>query len=250
MSLSAAMPDQTGSPNTVQQRGGGLSDSLSSAFQFGACYDIDPTIKIGATYTTSTPLRFQKLFDFDRNGSYDDFAVDLPAELGIGVSKKWNAWQFSVDVKQIYWSAANGFKHLLWKDQTVVGLGVAYEWIPNKLVVRGGYNYSPSVVSDRSDLSAQNGFNSISSGQFFDSNVSFFNLAGFGPAAAGQHSFTLGAGYKITPNLNFDFGAQYLLQNTVTQTGKTSLAGPNDTNALYSARNSGVIVSTALTWSL
>jgi long-chain fatty acid transport protein len=250
LSLSAMLPDASGSPSTISQRGGGFSDTFSAGFQVGGSYDVTPTTVLGLSYTSSVPLTFKRIFDFDRNGTYDDFNFELPSELGVGVASRHGDFTFSTDVKQIFWSTTEGFGDMGWKDQTVLAMGIVYEWLPKKSSLRMGYNYSPSVVGDKHDLSVSNGFYSFGSGQYLDSNIAFFNLVGFGPALVEGQSLTIGADYRFSPFLKLDLAAEFILSDTVYHSGKTSLAGPDDTDAVYGAKNEGVIVAAALTWSL
>jgi len=250
LNVSAMLPDGTGAPSTIQQRGGGFSDTFSAGFQVGGSYDVSPTTVLGLTYTTGVPLTFKRVFDFDRNGTYDDFNLELPPELGAGISTRFGAVTFSTDVKQIFWSATQGFGTLGWKDQTVLAMGLVYDWIPETASLRMGYNYSPSVIGDKTNLSAANGYYEFGSGQYLDSNISFFNLVGFGPAMVAGQSFTLGLDYKLNDIVRLDLAAEFILPDTVSHSGKTSLAGPDDTDAVYSARNSGLLVSAALSWRL
>ncbi len=250
LSLSAMLPDGTGNPSTIQQRGGGFSDTFSAGFQVGGSYDVNPTTVLGVSYTSSVPLTFKRIFDFDRNGTYDDFNFELPSELGVGISSQHGDFTFSTDVKQIFWSETQGFGAMGWKDQTVLAMGVVHDWLPGTSSWRMGYNYSPSVVGDKMDLSASNGYYAFGSGQYLDSSIAFFNLVGFGPALVAGQSFTLGADYRFSPFFKLDLAAEFILPDTVSHSGKTSLAGPDDTDAVYSAKNEGLIVSAALTWAL
>lgn len=248
LNFSAWLPDSTGNPTTAQQRGGGLSESIGASIQVGGAYQLGENTTAGLTYQTSSPLSFAKVFDFDRNGTYDDFELELPAELGIGFTHRIDQLTLSLDGKQIYWSTAKGFKNLRWNDQSVIALGAKYDVIPNKFYVSAGYSFAPSVISNRSDLNASNGFFNLGGGQYFDSNIAYFDVIGFGPAVVGGKSFTLGAGYAITESLNADLAFEYLVPNTVTQSGKTSLAGANDTDAVFSAKSAGYILSSSIGW--
>jgi len=250
LNLSAMLPDGTGAPSTIQQRGGGFSDTFSAGFQVGGSYDVNATTTLGLTYTSAVPLTFKRVFDFDRNGTYDDFSLSLPSELGVGVATRVGDLTFSTDVKQIFWSETQGFGTLGWKDQTVLAMGVVYDWIPNTAALRMGYNYSPSVIGDKTNLSAANGYYEFGSGQYLDSNISFFNLVGFGPAMVAGQSFTLGLDYKLNEIVSLDLAAEFILPDTVSHSGKTSLGTADDTDAVYSAKNSGLLVSAALNWRL
>lgn len=246
MNFSALLPDATGDPDTVQQRGGGLSDSISLGIQGGIGYEINQYVSLGATYQGPTAAEFKRLFDFDRNGTYDDITFELPAELGVGVAADLEAWDLSADVKQIFWSNAKGFKELKWKDQTVFALGAQYR-VDGNLDLRIGYNYAPSVIGNTSSLGAANGMSQFGTGQFFDSNLAFFNTVGLG-GVVGEQSVTLGAGYRVNDAFRVDGALQFGLGNTVTQSGKTTLATPDDTEASYTTKAETLITTVAATW--
>lgn len=245
LNFAAHMPDTTGSFSTIQQRSGGLSDGVQVGFQGGASYDVSDYVRLGATYQTPVKFNFKNAFDFDRNGTYDSIKFDLPAELGVGISVGPETLKFSFDAKQIYWSQAQGFKQLNWNDQTVLSLGVQHQ-TTKKLILRAGYNYAPSVLGDTSSLSALNGTSQFGTGEFYDSNLAFFNVVGLGPAI-GEQTITAGLEYAFTPKLSFGASVAYGLSNTVKQSGLTSLASGNDTEATYETEASTVISTFALT---
>jgi len=256
LNFAAQFPDATGDPNTAQQRGGGIGESFSAGFQVGTSYDFFDSFTLGATYQSSIPFSYKRVFDFDRNGTYDDFDLTMPQELGIGVSETYKKWEFSADIKRIYWSSADGFKQLRWEDQTVYAAGAEYTAIPDKLFFRLGANYSPPVVKNRSDLSVSNGTFPLSSGTFLDSNIAYFDTVGLGPVIAGE-SITLGGGYRITEHLELNVSLEVLMQRSITQSGKATFNVPGDTDstdnfdntdASYKVTNKGYILSAAMSW--
>lgn len=247
LSFGAVLPDQTGNPSTAQQRGSGLSDALSGGIQGGITYDINPNWTVGATYQTPVMLSFRRAFDFDRDGSYDDLKVELPSELGVGVATRWDRLHLSFDIKQIYWSNAKLFKDLFWRDQTVVSLGGQYQ-LTDQWVLRAGYSYAPSVIENKDNLTIANGTSSFGGAQFLDSSIAFFNMVGLG-GVVGESTITVGAGYSFTPKFKVDLSLAYGLENKVSQSGKTTLAAPDDTDATYAAKVNTFITAVALVWS-
>ncbi len=246
MSFSAWMPDASGAPATNAQRGGGTSEAISTGLQWGISYDINSAWRVGGTYQSPIGTEFKKLFDFDRNGTYDDITFELPAELGIGIAGKFLGFDLSVDTKQIFWSNAKGFNSLNWKDQTVVALGAQYQ-ATQALSLRVGYNYAPSVVSNTSGLSVGNGTSQFGTGTFLDSNIAFFNTVGLG-GIVGEQSITMGAAYQFNPDFKLDGAVQFGVGNTVTQSGKTTVGAYDDTNATYSTKVDSVITTIAGIW--
>ncbi|MGE4169878.1 MAG: OmpP1/FadL family transporter [Candidatus Margulisiibacteriota bacterium] len=246
LNFAAQMPDQTGAPETTQQRSGGLSDSLSVGYQIGGSYQLNDAVILGASYLSPVALNFKQIFDFDRNGTYDNLELELPAEVGIGVSATLGKWRLTSDIKQIFWSQAKGFKNLLWRDQTALALGAQYD-VSNSLALRFGYNYAPSVIPNKSNLSATNGGYSFGGAQFLDSNIAFFNTAGMG-AVIGEHILTTGLGMSFNKRLSLDASVAYVLSNTITQSGKTSFGAPDNTDVSYSTRSSALFTSLALSW--
>lgn len=244
LSFGASLPDQTGNPSTTQQRGSGIADALSGGIQGGISYDINDNITLGATYQTPVTLAFRRAFDFDRNGVYDDITIELPAELGVGVDTTFDRFHVALDVKQIYWSKAKFFKSLNWRNQTVVALGTQYQ-ANDQWVLRLGYNYARSMIKDGNNLNALNGTTNLGGAEFFDSTIAFFNLVGLG-GVIGEQTITAGTAYAFTPHFKLDVSAAYGLPKTITQTGKTSLAGANDTDATYTAKVSTFITTAAL----
>lgn len=247
LDLAGILPSDILDVDTYKQRGGGVAESFAIGYQLGASYEACKYATVGITYQSDMAYKFQRAFDFNRDDTYDDFNVTMPKELGVGVSSKLGKWELSADIKQIYWSEAEGFKQFRLDDQTVYGVGAQYTVIPNKFKLRFGYNYSPSALKNRKDLSIANGTMTLGNGTFLDSNIAFFDMVGLGPIIAGE-SITLGAGYSLTKNLVLNGSIEYVVARSITQSGKATAVSADDTSVSYKSTSKGAIVSTSISW--
>jgi long-chain fatty acid transport protein len=128
-------------------------------------------------------------------GSALSNTVSTPAEIGIGASYKINKHILGLDVKQIQWSDAEGYKDFKWEDQTVLALG--YEFATTSWAVRAGYNYGKNPIKEQATTSAD----------ATSSVINMFNLLGF-PAIVESH-FTIGGSYSFSKTTSLDLAYVY-----------------------------------------
>jgi len=119
--------------------------------------------------------------------------LDQPSEIGAGISYSWGAHSIALDIKQINWSDAAGYKDFGWDDQTVFAIG--YQYTQAKWTFRLGYNHatSPVIELDGTTLAG--------------AAMNMFNLLGF-PATAEDH-YTVGASYAISDSSAIDLALVY-----------------------------------------
>lgn len=200
----------------------------------GATYRVNPMITVGAAYTSPA------VFDY-RHGSADlnlsafglgrvryDVAVagiSHPQNVQAGLAfRPTPRWLLETDVTWHNWASFDHFTIRLrnpdnplapptvnlrqptqWRDQYVVALGTAYEVVPERFVVRGGYNYGRNPIPDRT----------------------------YSPAiqVPFEHHLTAGAGYRTGRHLELDASFVYALENKITYTNPNLPFGPHATDA-------------------
>ena len=194
-----------------EQRGGGASDAFGFGAQFGAGYSVTPEINLGAYYQTEVETEYEKVFDFNLDGSYDDLKLSQPAEYGVGIGYKKNGLALTADVKQILWSKSDGYDAFGWDDQTVYAVGTAYD-VNTALTLRAGYSHAESPINNQFSATTVSSANA----QFASANTAFFNMMGF-PAISEDH-ITAGLGYQFNDQIGVDLAYVYSPKETVTST--------------------------------
>jgi long-chain fatty acid transport protein len=228
------MSDECGRNFGLGVPGGTCPWDVVFGVKVGAMYRVTPTVTVGASYTS--PIDFnhrdgRMKLNFSNVGlgrvSYESQVdgVKWPQSVEGGI-----AWRptprllLGLDVAWHDWSAFEGVTITAknpsvagaprrvtipikaeWRDQWVVGAGIAYEVVPDVFTVRGGYNFGNNQVPDR-------------------------NLS---PAVCViyEHHVSAGVGYRPDRHLQLDLAFTYALENKVTYTNTGMPFGPNAVNA-------------------
>ncbi len=194
---------------------GGQSQDIGFGFSLGLALNFGDFIYGGLYYQSPVSMKYEKVFDSNGDGKYEDLKLEQPQEvaLGIGVAPL-NNLKVGFDVRWINWSDADGYKQFDWEDQIVYAIGLEFKPI-DSLALRAGWNYGKTPIRDKSNLDPMRPKNSIPNfdAKFSDFQVYWFNLVGF-PAIA-EHHLTLGLNWKITENFNIDVSYVYALKSDV-----------------------------------
>ncbi|MCW9026203.1 MAG: outer membrane protein transport protein [Thiovulaceae bacterium] len=201
----------------------GVSQDLAMGYNIGLSYFISD-LTIGLSYKSQIDMQYNGQL----SGASSDFAnfglfggsilsdtLSTPAEIGIGTSYKVKGHTIALDLKQIKWSDAKGYKDFMWENQTVIALG--YEYTTNLWALRLGYNYGDSPISEQ----ATNTSDATASA------INMFNLLGF-PAIVESH-FTIGGSYAFDKETSLDLAYTYAPEVTQTYSiAQFAGFGPNN----------------------
>ncbi len=198
--------------NTNKQLGGGPSSDIGTGFIVGAGYKIG-IFTVGLNYQSEVAMTYERVFDRDGNGLYDDQKLNQPAEYGIGIGVNFGSLRLGADWKQVKWSEADGYKDFGWDDQDVIAVGAEYK--SGRTTLRLGYNHGDSPIKDVDKIGAGWGSSDVQ--------LSFMNLVGF-PAIA-EDAYTVGLGYTFTGGFSLDFAYTYIPEATVTHKYGVSSSG-------------------------
>jgi len=207
LDMSAVLPTDPADFSTYHQRGGGMSDDFGYGAQLGAGYFVTPSISLGAYYQTEVTTEYENVFDFNMDGRYDNLKLSQPAEYGVGIGYKEGNIRASLDIKQILWSAADGYDAFGWDDQTVYSLGLEY-MTENKIALRAGYSHANSPL-DNGVFDAA----TVGGAPMRPQDVTYFNMMGF-PAISEDH-ITVGLGYQLNQQIGFDLAYVYSPKETL-----------------------------------
>jgi len=207
LDMSAVLPTDPADFSTYQQRGGGMSDDFGYGAQLGVAYSVNSNIALGAYYHTEVATEYEKVFDFNMDGRYDDLKLSQPAEYGVGIGYKMGKIRASLDVKEILWSSADGYDAFGWDDQTVYAVGVEY-MTDNKIALRAGYSHANSPLDDGMFEGA-----TVGGAPMRPQDITYFNMMGF-PAISEDH-MTMGLGYAFNDQIGIDLAYVYSPKETL-----------------------------------
>jgi len=195
----------------------GSSAAYGYGVQLGALYHKD-SMHYGLTYLSPIAADHKNVFDLDQDGSVDDFELEAPQQLGLGIAYEPNeSFLVEFNSKWINWSDASGYDDLDWDDQIVVAIGVEFKPI-DSLSLRLGYNYAESQIDSHKNFSGGSTVN-IQGKQVNTYGAETLRIIGF-PAAVEQH-VTVGLGYQVTPAVTVNLGYMHAFEESVTSTGTT-----------------------------
>ena len=208
---------QTTAVGSVTNRGKDTSRGIG--LKFGWTGQITPNLTMGATYQPKTNMsRFDKYKGlFAQQGQFD-----IPETFGFGVAfKASDKMTIAADVVQINYAdikslANNGDKFPAfagtklgadngsgfgWTNQTVLKLGMSYQYAPN-LLLRAGLNHAKNPLG---------------------TNQTFFNI--LAPATVENH-LTLGATWTLANKSELTVSYMHAFENKVTGVSTGQGAGP------------------------
>jgi long-chain fatty acid transport protein len=200
--------------------GSGESAGYGAGGQLGLIVKPLEQVSLGLTYTNAQSVKYEKVSDFDGDGTLDNLKLASPQKIGFGVSYSPLAnLLLETDVKWVNWSDADGYKDFDWGDQWVFNFGLQYKIIP-ALALRAGYNYGKNPVKKHSINGSQTV--TVQGKQMSSYYYESFRIVGF-PAIA-EHHITCGLGYDLTDKITMTAGYMHAFGNSITETG-TDITG-------------------------
>ena len=167
--------------------GNGMSDHIGTGFDLGLSYAINSNFTLGFNYQSKIDMEYKGVIknaaaNFGLTGFSDKLAQ--PSEMGLGASYENDLIKVNFNVKQIKWSAAEGYDKFKWADQTVMALGGEYKM--NQWALRYGVNMADAPIKDEA----------------LSGTIGALNALGF-PATSDSH-YALGFGHKRKSGFEFD----------------------------------------------
>lgn len=192
----------------------GSSAGYGYGVQLGALYHLD-SIHLGLTYLSPVAADHKNVYDLDQDGRKDDFELEAPQQLGLGIAYEPNSsFMVELNTKWINWSNATGYDDLDWDDQIAVAIGIQYKPIDD-LALRVGYNYAESQI----DGHTFDGDDTVNIQGKQVNAYGFESLRIIGFPAAVEHHVTVGLGYNITEFVTVNFGYMHAFKDSVKSTG-------------------------------
>ena len=194
--------------------GQGSSHDYSYGAQLGALWKLDK-VALGASYTLPQKADFERVYDFDEDGTWDDLTLEAPAKYGVGIAVlPTERVVVELDVKYIDWENAEGYDDFDWEGQWVYGAGIQVA-ATEKLTLRTGVNHGKSPVKEHNNWNPQ-GTTTVQGKQVSTFGYEMLRTVGF-PAVVETHA-SLGAGYKVTDDFTINVAYMHAFENTISET--------------------------------
>ena len=219
LDINYQMPTGATPPNpTYMTIGAGIAQDLAFGYNVGASFDFGTVgvdgLTLGAVYKSEIEMEYkqqlssatQPFVDYGIFPGAMDDKLAQPAEIGVGVSYKYEGSTIAFDYKQIKWGSAKGYKDFGWEDQDVYAVG--YEYAMDNWAVRAGFNYAKNPIKEWPDgTGAVNPADPATYAYAGGAALNMFNLLGF-PATVEQH-YTIGGTYGFTKAMSVDGAFTY-----------------------------------------
>ncbi len=202
--------------------GSGQGANFGVGVQVGAIIKPSQNWSFGLTYTSPQDIDYAKVADFDGNGAKDTLKLGSPHRLGLGVA--YEPWPNKLLVE------AN-LKWLNWSNATgYKDFDWRDQWVASagvqykpipKLALRLGYNYGRNPVASHDNFNGA-ALTTIQGKILPNYYYESFRIIGF-PAIV-EHHLTLGIGYDVTTRFSVNVGYMHAFANTMTEHG-ANLAG-------------------------
>jgi long-chain fatty acid transport protein len=203
--------------------------ALGVGFEPGVTYQASTDLSLGASYTSSKPITYKGVVDLSGNGTLDNLKLESPQQLAAGAAYQLvpGSLLLLTDIKWVNWSGAAGYKDFDWKNSWIYGVGLQYQALPKKLVLRAGYTYGNNPVN------AHNNFNGAGSptnvtevqGNYVNNYYyETFRIVGF-PAVVENH-VSFGFSYHFNGSSSVDIGYTHAFKSTISEQGTNVLGLP------------------------
>ena len=211
--------------------GAGIAQDLKFGYNIGAAYDFTAAgvdgLTLGAVYKSAIKMDYDQQLSSATTpfapffgGQIMGDKLEQPAEIGVGVSYKYEGSTIAFDYKQIKWADAEGYKDFGWENQDVYAVG--YEYAADNWAVRLGFNYAKNPIKEWPDGAGAVNPGDMTTWQYAGgAALNMFNLLGF-PAVVEQH-YAIGGSYAFSKMVSLD-GAFTFAPETKEEYGTGGLA--------------------------
>ena len=202
--------------------GSGTSTNYAFGAQLGVLYKPLDRLSIGATYVTPQKNTFDNVKDFNGDGRNDSLDLEAPQQAGLGVAYDILPNKLLVEIDGKWLNWANAAGYKDFDWEDQWVFGIGAQYrATDKLLLRAGYNYANNPVK------SHNGWNGLApksvQGKYMPTYYyETFRTIGF-PAVTKSH-ITLGLGYEFTPRFSVNVGYTYGFGESISGTG-TALNG-------------------------
>jgi len=195
----------------------GSSAGYGIGAQMGMIYRITDNLSFGLTYVSPMNIDHRNVIDFESDGSDDDLELESPQMVGAGLAYTFLENRLLVE---------GDVKWLNWADSNGYEefdwnnqwvFAIGAQYKPiSKLALRLGYNYGKSPVDEHDDFNGD-GLTSVQGHQLPTYYYETFRIIGL-PAIV-EHHLTAGIGYEFSPSFGLHLGYMHAFKKTIKEHG-------------------------------
>jgi long-chain fatty acid transport protein len=209
--------------------GSGSKNGLGLGAQPGLSFKASEQLAVGFAYVTPQAITYKGVTDLDGDGKPDNLELESPQQVkfGVGYQPVPGSLLIAWDLQWVNWGGAKGYKDFDWQDSWVFGLGVQFDAIPRRLVIRAGYSFGNNPVKTHNGWNGTGAPANVTNVQGkFVNNYYYETFRVIGFPAIVEHHVSLGLGYRLGDRSSLDVGYTHAFKNTITEQGTNLLGAP------------------------
>ena len=195
----------------------GSSTGYGFGVQLGAIYKPHNLISLGFTYLTPQTVKHAKVRDLDGNGSPDDLELEAPQQVGLGVAVDVIPNRLLIELNGKWVNWANAKGYSDFDWDNQYVFGLGAQYkITPQLALRAGYNYGKNPVKEH------NNFNGLAPKQVQGKTMPTYYYETFrtiGFPAVVEHHLTIGLGYEFSNRFGIHLGYTHAFSNRIRESG-------------------------------
>jgi long-chain fatty acid transport protein len=200
----------------------GSSNGYGFGVEIGTIYRPTDRLSLGLTYQTPQTVKHSKVSDFDGNGTLDDLDLQSPQQVGLGIAYDIIPNTLLVELNGKWINWSNATGYSDFDWKDQYVFSFGVQYKPiPKLALRAGYNYGNNPVSEH------NNFNGLAPRQVQGKTMPAYYYETFraiGFPAVVEHHATFGIGYEFTKSFGINLGYTHAFSNSIRERG-TALNG-------------------------
>jgi long-chain fatty acid transport protein len=201
---------------------GGSSTNYGFGAQLGVVYKPLKQISLGATYLTPQNVKHERVIDFDGDGTADTLELEAPQQVGLGVAYELIPNKFLIELNGKWINWANAKGYSDFDWEDQYVFSLGAQFKPTpKLAFRAGYDYGNNPVKEHNNF-AGTSMKQVQGKSMPTYYYETFRIIGF-PAIVQNH-LTFGIGYEFNKNFSINLGYMYAFGETISESG-TALNG-------------------------
>ena len=199
--------------------GQGSAHNFGVGTQIGVSYKPLDGLSLGLTYQSPQKHTFKRVYDFNGDGSHDRLALEQPQQVVLGVAYDIIPNKLLMELDGKWINWANATGYEDFGWRDQYVVALGAQYKAlDWLTFRAGYNYGNNPVKE------SNGWNGAATVDMQGTPISrtfveYFKVVGF-PAIV-EHHISVGMGVKISPKVSMNVGYSHAFSKTISETDST-----------------------------